>query len=69
MFFQHHGLDALRQAQHAIFGSEQSHADFFLFSGLQDLVDVSIVQFHEDQYRLYFHRSKKANKSVERNRR
>lgn len=65
MKFQRDGFHPLRQAQHALFRSQQRHADFLLFFGRQDLVDVSVVQFHEGQYRLYFHSSKMANKAVE----
>lgn len=59
MKFQRDGFHPLRQSQNALLGSEQRHADFFLFGGREDLVDVSVVQFHKDQYRLYFHRLKR----------
>lgn len=64
-FLQHHGFHAIRQEYRPFIRPQERHADFLLFFGRQDLVDVSIVQLHEDQYRLYFHRSKKANKLVD----
>ena len=62
MKLQRDRLHPFGETQHSSLRAQQSHADFLLFFGREDLVDVSVVQFHEDQYRLYFHNSKTANK-------